>query len=552
LPGAAWPHWRWLAVLLLLVACGRAWQVGHTRMTSRDSIGYTHYAWRLDHEPWLRVVRSEHHQPGYPLSIYLLAKPVKLFVPDNLPLAMQLAAQLVSCLASLLLVFPMYFLGCELFDRRVAFWASLLYQCLPAPGRVLGDGLSDPLALLFTAAALWAALVAVRTGKVRWFVAVGLASALAYLTRTEGALTALCCGVVLLGLQASRRWRRPWAWVARAGLGLSAGAVLVVPFMLLIGGVTTKPSFRYWMYPSEWKMAPATPQAAHAVAGPPLAMWYFGAGVKPEDRYGWAAWALLVELVKGFCYFFVLPATAGLYLYRRRFLDRPGAWVPLVAGGVLSLLLYRLGQSNGYIGERHVLAIVLGGVYFAVAALVLLAGGLARLLPGGRPGRAAWFSLAVLAVLTAAPAARTLGPLHGDRDSFRRAGEWLAAHARPEDGIEDPFAWASYYAGRTFQRGLPESLAVLAYRSPPPPLPAVVYVVLEESKNKHPQLYYLVGPAQKLVRDRKGELVQSFPLAHGKHGGAVHVYRVRMTPPRAARVQPAGSPLAARNSSAQR
>src|SRR5438105_1176908 len=56
LPGAGWSDWRWLALLLALVAGLRAWQLTHTEVASRDSIGYIRYAWRLENEPWTEVM----------------------------------------------------------------------------------------------------------------------------------------------------------------------------------------------------------------------------------------------------------------------------------------------------------------------------------------------------------------------------------------------------------------------------------------------------------------------------------------------------------------
>src|SRR5262249_41873879 len=130
LPGARWGHLRWLLLLLILATGLRAWQVTHTEVATRDSIAYIGIAWRLENESWARVFRSSEHHPVCPLLIHLASGPVRHFVPDDLPRAMQWTAQLVSCLAGVLLVVPMYWLGCELFDRRVGFWAALLFQCL--------------------------------------------------------------------------------------------------------------------------------------------------------------------------------------------------------------------------------------------------------------------------------------------------------------------------------------------------------------------------------------------------------------------------------------
>src|SRR5262249_57857874 len=78
------------------------------------------------------------------------------------------------------------------------------------------------------------------------FAFAGVASGAAYLTRPEGAVVAAATGLILLFQQLSARCRRPWRRVLTGGVALTAGAlVLALPFMLLIGGITTKPSANY-------------------------------------------------------------------------------------------------------------------------------------------------------------------------------------------------------------------------------------------------------------------------------------------------------------------
>src|SRR5687768_6376441 len=108
--GPAWGDLRWLLLLVAITVGLRAWQVATTELTSRDSVAYIRYAWRLEHEPWRHVVTNEIHHPGYGFLIHAVARPVRLLSTDDLPRAMQLSAQLAASLASVLLVFPMYFL----------------------------------------------------------------------------------------------------------------------------------------------------------------------------------------------------------------------------------------------------------------------------------------------------------------------------------------------------------------------------------------------------------------------------------------------------------
>ena len=62
---------------------------------------------------------------------------------------MVLDCQLASSLAAVLLVIPMFYLGRELFDRRVGFWSAALFECLPVTARITSDALSEATFLLF-------------------------------------------------------------------------------------------------------------------------------------------------------------------------------------------------------------------------------------------------------------------------------------------------------------------------------------------------------------------------------------------------------------------
>jgi hypothetical protein len=510
LPGETWPAWLWLALLVLIAAGLRVAQVANTEVASRDSIGYIRYAWRLEHQPWPDVLRTSEHHPGYPLAVYLVSLPVRQIIPDDLPRAMQLSAQLASCIAGVLLVIPMFLLGREVFNARVGFWAALLYQTLPISGRLLPDGLSEALFLLFAATALFACLRAVRTASVGWCALTGLTTGLAYLTRTEGLLIGLCAGAVLLALQFGKQRRRPWKQALLAGGALAVMLVAVtVPFMLHIGAISAKASYKYLTNPDGWKMAPAA--RGGAVVSPlPLAVWNFGPDVQPEDRWGWAAYALASMFDKGFSHAMTLPVLAGLWLYRRRAAREPGLYAHALFAVGLLLLLYRLGQSNGYLGDRHVQMLVVAGLPWGVAALGAMAAWLAR----RRPALSSQLvALALLLAMTAVPLPKTLARLHAGREGFKSAGQWLATHARPEDRIFDPFAWSHYHARRVFQE----------VERGPLPHSGTTYVVLENTDNEHPHLWYLLWPAKKMASE--GELVQSFPARRGRAKHEVRVYR---------------------------
>src|SRR5262245_48703558 len=105
-------------LVLLLIAGGiRFWLLCHTEVAARDSIGFIRCAWHYQHRPWPEVMRQAEPHPAYPLAILAASHFVRPFADAPEPIVMQFSAQLVSALAGLLLVVPMFYLGRELFDR---------------------------------------------------------------------------------------------------------------------------------------------------------------------------------------------------------------------------------------------------------------------------------------------------------------------------------------------------------------------------------------------------------------------------------------------------
>src|SRR5438105_4052858 len=139
---------KWLLVLIAFAAGIRVWLICHTEVAARDSIGFIRYAVQLEKQPWLEVVRHSEQHPGYPFLLLAVSQPVRHFMGGTSPESMQVSAQVASALAGVILVIPMFYLGRTLFARRVAFWATLMFQCLPVAAHVLSDGLSEATFLL--------------------------------------------------------------------------------------------------------------------------------------------------------------------------------------------------------------------------------------------------------------------------------------------------------------------------------------------------------------------------------------------------------------------
>jgi hypothetical protein len=487
-------EWVLLALLMLLAGAIHAWQIGHTAVAARDSIAFIRDAWRLQHEPWRRVVRESLHPPLYPLTVLAVSLPVRRLAPHvPEPTIMQYSAQIASALAGVLLVIPMFYLGRELFDRRVGFWAALLFQCLPVGSRALSDGLTEGLFLSLLATGLLAALHAFRRRSAAWFALCGLCSGLAYLTRPEGPMLVLAAGLVLLALWRSDSARWTWRRSLSGGASLTVAFLLVsVPYMGVIGRVTNKTSGGWIMDFLRGKRT----EGEHAAAAPPvwprpvrgvppaLILAEFNAGWKEYSHAAQLSWGLKTlakETGKGFYYVAWLPAVLGLWWFRARWRGEPGAWVLVLLCVLHGAVLLILAAVAGYVSERHTLIFVLCGSFWAAAAVLELP----RRLAGRFAFAGRWLTVVELLLMLALIGyglPSSLTTLHAGRVGHRTAGFWIATHAAPCDGVMDPFCWAHFYAGRVFQEGI--------HAPVPPGHRPVTFVVLDQSSHhsRIPQL----------------------------------------------------------------
>jgi hypothetical protein len=474
-----------LVAVLVLVAAGiHAWTIARTEVTARDGIGFMRYAWQLQAQPWAGVLRQNPHPPLYPLCVLAVSHPVRHLVGGDECAVMQLSAQLTSALAGTLLVIPMFCLGRILFNSFVGFWAALLFQCWPASSRVLGDALSEGVFLLIIATGLLFGLYAFRTRRLLWFAGCGMCAGLAYLARPEGVLLLAASGLVLLGLQLAPARRQPWAQVAAcaAALGLAALAV-GAPYMAVVKNFTNKTTGLEILEGAALQPQEAAPGAVRT----PFLLAVYGADSKDLGFWAHHAWCLTSvgrEIMKGYHYVAWLPALLGLFWYRRRLTEVPGAWVLVVLIILDVAVLWRVAYVAGYVAERHSLLTVMVSLFWAVAMITAIAAGLMSLLRRRwlSTGDAYWMkasvaSAACLVALGVSGLPKTLEPLHTNRAGFHAAGLWLAEHAGPDEQILDPFCWVEYYAGQVHEQAFH-----------PTPFRRPRYVVLGGSKNEHERL----------------------------------------------------------------
>ena len=255
-------YWR-IAVLLAVAIAIHSWLVIHTAVPARDSIAYARIANNLSYPSMgamngesrqrIDVIRTAEQPPGYPLAVWITEKALRVSVP-SLPQRSLLATQLANAIAAVLLVIPMYLTGRILFGRSTGFAAALLFQVLPVPARVTSDGLSEGVFLLAVATALLCRSARRRPG-IGGFLLCGMATGATYLVRPEGLIVAMGVGAVIVIAGVSRKWPRD----AAAGrlTALCVGLALVaVPYVVLIGKLSNKPTERHLLNPLDEQPAP--------------------------------------------------------------------------------------------------------------------------------------------------------------------------------------------------------------------------------------------------------------------------------------------------------
>jgi hypothetical protein len=488
-PVRDWKGHAWRLGLVLLLAVGvRAWTVTNTTLVSRDCVKFVRDALHLEQPPVgsdrLDFIKSAEHPPGYPAAILAMSKLVRLRTGGVTVETMALSAQLVSAIAGVLLVFPLYFLISRAFDRNTACSAATLFMALPVCVEVTSDGISDGLFLLTAAWAMWFAVRALEQDRPRgawWFgLGAGLCCGLGYLVRPDAAIVAAAIGLTFAGVLVRRRRggdsvRPPFM----AGLGLVVGTLaLAGPYVALIGKLTNKPSGNQFIEQMQGKDGKPTyfQRSQLGTGRVPFASWWDPAEAGEHSKAVWALEAVGAEYWKSVHYSLVIFTVIGLFVVRRR-LDDARVVLLLVLAGVHLVVLWQLAWRVGYVSQRHTLLTVMISCVLAATAFPALGVWAVQLwhtrtlartglrvfasLAGRYRARQAihrlraaspWLLGTIWTLLLLSPALpRDFYSLHAERAGHKAAGRWIADQGDPQIELVDPFGWAEWYAGRSLR-----------------------------------------------------------------------------------------------------
>ena len=486
--------WIRIAVIVALSAAIRFWLIAHTEVSARDSIGFMRQAIQFEDRPWTELLQNFHQMPGYPFLIFLLSHAVRAFAGNNCD-SLVLSAQLVSVLASLLTIVPIYFTGKLLFGRNAALIAAAMFQALPVCVSVTTDGLSEGVFFLFVTTGLYFAVSGLRQAAIWRFFACGVGIGLAYLTRPEGGELAICiAGVIFVTAIAAGKLRLP-------SLQLAALALGTLPFVGVYVGVTGELTRK----PTSHRMLTGdSVEALRPVRSPIVFATFWNEPLQGgQSRSWWAAASLFRETARSSHYFGLLWATIGLWLMRHKVRRDPAKWLILSLAALHALLLWRMAVVIGYLSERHTMLLALLCCFWCGAAVVTI---------GQWLQRTRLMLAAALIFVVAAGLPSILRPMHANRAGHRQAGNWMAKNITSEDEVIDPFCWAHFYAGCVFREGKDFI-----------PAQHTRYVVLERPEASHSRLM-MIEEAQQLAK--RGTPVYHWPESTPVDQAKVVVYRV--------------------------
>lgn len=437
-------RWPWAAITLacLLQIAG----IARTQLPGHDGLKILRTAAQFQTQPWLTVIRGSDRHPLYPMLV-ALAEPVVAAVRGAGPDTWRITAQLVSAVANIALMLPLFSIAATLFDRRVAHWTCMLWAVLPIPGEVGHETLADPVALLCFTTALCGLVRAAQGDGLGWALLTGLATGVGYWARPEIALVALVGAGVLLILGSEHAIKTPTRFWPRR---MWPAAFVITPTLLCCGaygGVKGEISEKLALRRSLGLPPSAAPKVDQATVGGDAVSRFTPKADddarEVEPGLTAAAAAVMLGWARALG---VLLAPLALAGFSRA--DRSIGQQILRAYAICACaVVIRHVSISGYFSSRHVLTLVIASLPWAAWRLTVLGNRLAGLLRWNSAFRVRAAPICAIAIALLGVAAQHK-PSHPTRAGHLRAGRWLAAADLPSASVFDTNGWAAFVSGR--------------------------------------------------------------------------------------------------------
>ena len=433
-------HARRIGLLMLAAAALLGWLIAHTDVFFADGLRYIAQARTIEKGAWAQgLIRSVDH-PIYPLAIAAVHR----LLGGEDPRSWQTAAQIGAATAGTLLVIPVYLISAELFGGATAWLACFLIYLLPFNGHVLADTLSESTFLLFWSWGVWSAIKFLGSGRLGWVPLLIVLSVLAYLARPEGLILPVALLIALVMLSLARApgipaVKRRWAIVV-----LVAGPIAAAgPFMVMKGGISTKPSIKRILGLEQPAPAMAVERERpldSEQSTTKTIMLATRAMIRAVE--GATSLPLLLLAPLGIAATWSSATARRIWLYLGTIL------------GLSVLAMIRLHMMSGYCTPRHAMVVAWILVPASAAGLNRLAAAASRWVArlASPLASAARIEIAGRCVIVGAflawwgPAAiAAIDPGFG---GYRQAGLWLASTALPGEPLIDPKGFSIFYAGK--------------------------------------------------------------------------------------------------------
>lgn len=438
-----------MLILLLLALTLKITVLLQKPILARDGILQLQYAFELSERPWTSVIRESPFHPWYAYSVLVTSQIFQWFEPGILtPDQWQWCGHLSSSFAGLLMIFPLYGLARSWLPIRVAWIGSLLFLILPSVVHTTSDVLTESWYLVFALGAMWAMVHGVKSQRSSWFVVSGLLAGSAYLVRVEALILPMTCLLWIV----IRNWQNH-VWIPTLSsfrnllLLICCFLLPPLPYMLTIGTWSNRPAAKQLLAAQQSNDMPVG--TSHL-----LAMQRLQPGVngRVNETIEFIDALTVVVATHGRAGHYLLwpLALLGFILIMRSRHSEP-AFLVFNCFTVLHLVMIcRLAAVAGYTSERHTLMLVVLAAQVAALGLTYASSMMQRFLSISRIS-SRMVTVVLLMVLGLVNLPRSVQPLHRSQEGHRQAGLWLADHMEYQDHLVDPYQWASFYAGVTFQ-----------------------------------------------------------------------------------------------------
>ena len=453
------PRGRILPALLLFCLVTQLVAVVRVRMPSQDGLKFIEIARQFNFQPAWIVVRSADQHPLYPFLVNRVAAFVRFSAlsPSNL---WRISAQLVSVVASLVALWPIFAISRRLAGESAGLLAVFVWLLLPLPVSLGHETLSDALALCFGLWALEFGLQAAecRVPRFRIYFAAGsaLAVAAAYLTRPEG---------LLVGLSVPLFWLMTWlfakrnspefpawsSWLAASVYGLIVSGS-VATYLWVNGSITDRVmSMAGAVHPTNMAISPVL--TSNLPRGLPQALRDPSLDFSPKDisrevretGLGPGLWRMLVAWSEGLGIFLAVLCVSGVF--RTTITDRRANWLVRIHLALLLAVLTYQSVVRGYLSERHMLMVLCLSLPFVASGLMLAHSDISRWTRLS-PVASQRFAQAGLGLLLLTGIYIQAKPEHASRLPHYQAGQWLAKNSPESAAVFDTRGWASFEADR--------------------------------------------------------------------------------------------------------